>query len=119
MSNIWTVQFKSDNNNNGFFNIKITDIVKRTDYVYEIQALGENDALGESDMKGILLFQNSYLSICFDKVYNDREKAGQTGKWSVLVYEGVQQGEIFAGRWYFEGFEGDSEYSGEMSLVHN
>jgi len=41
------------------------------------------------------------LSICFDKVYNDQEKAGQTGKWSTLIYDGIEQGEEFVGRWYF------------------
>ena len=58
------------------------------------------------------------MSICFDKVYDDREKAGHKGKWSALVYEGVQQGEEMRGRWYYEGFEGDSQYSGEMRMVH-
>ena len=59
MNSKWTVQFKSGNDNNGSFSLKITDIVKRTDFVYEIQALGENDELGNSDIKGILLFQRS------------------------------------------------------------
>ena len=93
MNSKWTVHYKSGTLNTGSFALKINDIVKRTDFVYEIQACGEKDQFGNSDIKGILLFQNTYLSICFDKVYDDQEKAGQTGKWSVLVYEGVQQGE--------------------------
>jgi hypothetical protein len=58
-------------------------------------------------IKGILFFRENGLSICFDKLHNDRNLAGQTGKWDLLVYEGFQNGKNFEGQWYYEGFRND------------
>lgn len=73
------------------------NIIKRTDYVYQIEAEGSEDSLGNSKVTGILMFKNNELSICFDKLYNDRNGAGQTGKWDLLIYEGNQTGSGFQG----------------------
>jgi len=73
------------------------NLTKRTDYVYEIEAEGSEDENGGSTVKGILLFKDNGLSLCFDKLYNDKSAAGQTGKWDMLIYEGHQEGKIFNG----------------------
>ncbi len=71
------------------------NLTKRTDFVYEIEAEGFNDDNGNSTIKGIVLFKDDGMSICFDKLHNDRERAGQTGKWDLLIYEGHLNGRIF------------------------
>ncbi len=57
------------------------------------------------------------MAICFDKLYNDRKKAGQTDKWDLLVYEGYQDGNWFEGDWYYSGFKNDDKYSGKMKMI--
>ena len=57
------------------------------------------------------------MSICFDNLYVDRKKAGQTGKWDLLIYEGEHVNGTFEGDWYCKGFEKDVDFSGKMKIV--
>ena len=57
------------------------------------------------------------MSIIFDKLYDDREKAGQKGKWDLLIYEGDSVDGTFEGKWYYKGFEKDTDFSGTMRIV--
>ena len=93
------------------------NITKRSEYVYEIDTEGYEDQNGGSTIKGVLMFKENDLSICFDKLHDNRDHAGQTGKWDLLIYEGYSNGAQFTGEWYYEGFRGDSQYSGEMKII--
>jgi hypothetical protein len=35
------------------------------------------------------MFKGDSLGICFDKEYDDKKKAGQVGRWNILIYEGI------------------------------
>ena len=62
------------------------------------------DSIGGSKSEGILVHQADYFSIAFQKTYDNRTEAGQTGSFDLLVYEGVQQGQAFRGKWYYKGY---------------
>ena len=51
------------------------------------------------------------------KNYSDKEKAGQTGNWIYLIYEGeVTNNSINNGKWYYKGYETDAKYSGKWTI---
>lgn len=50
------------------------------------------------------------------KYYDDAEKAGQTGEWRTLVYEGMVSGNAIKGKWFYEGFEDSLAYSGTFRI---
>ena len=50
------------------------------------------DSVGNSSSKGVLVHTSNYFSIMFEKTYQDRNQAGQTGTFDLLLYKGVQQG---------------------------
>ena len=77
------------------------------------------DSVGTSQIEGILLYKYDYLAIYFFKSYDDKKNSGQTGPYQWLAYEGVQQGEMFRGSWYYEGFQGSGSYSGVWEMMHN
>lgn len=64
-----------------------------------------------------MLFNETGLSFCFDKLYEDKERANQKGKFDLLIYQGHQKESGFEGSWYFRGFERDKKYSGDMLMV--
>lgn len=80
------------------------DLHKRSESVYDFEAEGSSESLGDSKINGVLMFKDDYLTICFDKLYNDRKLAGQYGKFDLLIYKGTQQGETFGGEWFYQGF---------------
>lgn len=51
------------------------------------------------------------------KWYDNQQAAGQTGAWDTLVYESnqVTYAEAY-GRWFYEGMEMNSEYSGNWRI---
>jgi len=53
--------------------------------------------LGDSTITGILILKGRGLRICFDKLYDDRSRAGQTGKWDLLIFEGEKNGGCLEG----------------------
>ena len=68
--------------------------------------------MGKSDLEGLLLYKNDYFALHFFKTYHNKTDAGQTGSFQWLVYDGVQQGEVFRGNWHYEGYENNPQYSG-------
>lgn len=50
------------------------------------------DSIGNSSSRGILVHTGNYFSINFQKTYSNRNQAGQTGTFDLLLYKGVQQG---------------------------
>jgi hypothetical protein len=46
------------------------------------------DSVGWSNFTGLLMFKLGGLRIVLSKIYNNKKKAGQTGEYRVLVYEG-------------------------------
>jgi|JI6StandDraft_1071083.scaffolds.fasta_scaffold1376021_1 hypothetical protein len=50
------------------------------------------------------------------KDYNNKKKAGQTGKWADLFYDGRESTDGFVGNWWYKDFAGDSKYSGKFTM---
>ena len=60
-----------------------------------------NDGVGSSKATGVLIHQGSQLAIKFEKTYKDRVRAGQRDGYDLLYYEGVQEGQVFKGKWAY------------------
>ncbi|KAM3135800.1 hypothetical protein pb186bvf_012053 [Paramecium bursaria] len=74
------------------------------------------DQFGSWSASGFISFDDP-IRIQFKKVYDDREKAGQTGKWRDLYYEGEMESQhLIKGNWFYKGFENDPIYSGTFTL---
>lgn len=46
------------------------------------------DDVGSSTFNGFLMFKSRGLRMLLSKQYNNREKAGQTGEYRILLYKG-------------------------------
>jgi hypothetical protein len=57
------------------------------------------------------------MSVCFEKLYDDRNKAGQMGSYDLLVYEGHSNEEGFTGTWYYNGHKHDAKCSGDIKIT--
>jgi hypothetical protein len=81
--------------------------------LYKIRFSGE-DSVGGWTAYGFIGFSREGVNLWFAKNYNNKKRAGQTGSWSHLLYEGQYSEEtnIFTGIWYYSGYEDDSKYSG-------
>ncbi len=55
-------------------------------------------------MEGVLVFKGTGIGLKLSKVYDDRTKAEQTGKYDILLYEGEGDVEKIEGNWAFYGF---------------
>lgn len=112
MSQKWKILFRTAS---GSFrdsaSVTLRDIEDKTQSSYRFR-MSMLDSIGGSEASGILVHQADYLSILFQKTYDNRAEAGQTGSFDLLLYEGVQQGESFRGKWRYQGYENNSEYSG-------
>ena len=60
--------------------LKVTDLAKETTNRYRIRLNGK-DEVGTSKLEGLLLFRADGLAWKLSKVYDDRTKAEQTGKF--------------------------------------
>lgn len=67
--------------------ISITGLDKVNENKYKINMTGD-DEVGRSKLSGLLLFKGDQIAIKLSKVYNNRKKAGQTGSFQNLFYEG-------------------------------
>lgn len=67
--------------------VKVLDLKKINDYKYTISFSG-SDTVGTSKMEGLLVFKGIGIGLKLSKVYDDRTKAQQTGKYDILLYEG-------------------------------
>lgn len=52
------------------------------------------------------------------KEYDNKQKAGQTGKWTHLIHQSIQGQENTSvkGKWFYKGYEKSDEYSGSWTL---
>lgn len=65
--------------------IKVTDLKKENDWKYSIKLTGK-DEVGTSKLEGLLVFRADGIGMKLSKVYDDRSKAQQTGKFDILMY---------------------------------
>lgn len=68
--------------------VKVTDLKKENDQKYSIKLTGK-DEVGTSKLEGVLVFRADGIGMKLSKVYDDRSKAQQTGKFDILLYEGA------------------------------
>lgn len=76
------------------------------------------DKFGTWKAEGDIFARNGELAMFLVKNYDNKAAAGQTGQFQHLIYESTSYSdrEGFQGRWYYEGFEGSSQYSGIWKL---
>ena len=86
-----------------FCRIKVLDLKKENDTKYRIKLSGK-DEVGTSQLQGLLVFKGSGMGLKLSKVYDDRTKAEQTGKFDILLYEGAGDPNKIDGEWAFFGF---------------
>jgi hypothetical protein len=86
-----------------FCRIKVLDLKKENDTRYRIKLSGK-DEVGTSKLEGLLVFKGSGMGLKLSKVYDDRTKAEQTGKFDILFYEGAGDPNKIDGEWAFYGF---------------
>ena len=91
--------------------VKVIDLKRINDNKFEIKMTG-SDEVGTSKLEGLLIYRADGLGIKLSKVYDDRQKAEQTGSFDVLLYEGVGDPNRFGGEWAFHGHESSLQYSG-------
>lgn len=86
MSTKWNILFQTIN---GSFRdtavVTLADIKVKSSYSYKFN-MTMKDSIGDSKAEGILIHQADYFSIYFEKTYNDRTEAGQTGTFDLLIY---------------------------------
>ena len=59
-----------------------------------------------------MIYKADGLGIKLSKVYDNRQKAEQTGSYDILFYEGAGNPDRFSGEWAFYGHESSMQYSG-------
>ncbi len=97
MSQKWKIYFRTANRSfSDQASVTLKGIEDKHQFSYTIR-MSMLDSIGGSEATGILVHQADYLSIFFEKTYDNRSEAGQTGSFDLLLYQGVQQGEIFRG----------------------
>lgn len=87
-------------------------------YLYKFSTTS-NDEFGDWKSKGYLGLSSEGITIWMMKNYDKPKKAGQTGKWRYLLYKGVMTEDKFEGKWWFDGFENDAQYSGKFILARS
>lgn len=96
--------------------IKVLNLKKESDTKYTISMSG-SDEVGKSKIDGLLIFKADGMGFRLSKVYDDRSKAEQTGKFDILLYEGAGNPDKFAGEWAFYGYESSTEYAGTWTML--
>lgn len=96
--------------------IKVLDLKKENEYKYKISMSG-SDEVGKSKLDGYLIFRADGFGFKLSKVYDDRSKAQQTGKYDILLYEGAGNPDKVVGEWAFHGFETSTEYAGTWTMM--
>lgn len=62
-------------------------MTQETPYIYRMNMQG-SDSLGDWSAEGYYLLTPSGVQFWMLKDYRDKERAGQTGEWEFLIYEG-------------------------------
>ena len=70
------------------------------------------DEVGTSKLEGLMLFRGNGMGFKLSKVYDNRQKAEQTGNFDILLYEGGGNPDRIEGQWAFYGHENSLQYSG-------
>lgn len=96
--------------------IKVLDLKRENDYKYTISMSG-SDEVGTSKINGLLVFSGNGMGFKLSKVYDDRSKAEQTGKFDILLYEGGGNPDRMDGQWAFHGYETSTEYAGNWVMM--
>lgn len=96
--------------------IKVLDLKKESDTKYRISLSG-TDEVGKSKLEGLLVFRADGFGFKLSKVYEDRTKAEQTGKFDILLYEGAGNPDRVDGEWAFYGYETSTEYAGTWTMI--
>lgn len=92
MGQKWHMQYQlKSQNKNEKVEVTLKDISNRTDISYNIK-MSMKDAIGGSDVTGVLAIKGDHLKMKLEKTYYNRESAGQTGNYDILLYEGEQEG---------------------------
>jgi hypothetical protein len=68
-------------------------------------------------MEGYLVFTDKGFRFKLSKVYNNRKKAGQRGRFDILFFEGDGDANRMSGSWAFYRHEAYSKYSGNWFLI--
>ncbi len=117
MTTQWTVENTTASSSvTNRWQFKVKDIKKKSEVTYQIEGEGSNEENGPSSITGVLLFKGKGMGICFDKLYQNRRKAGQIGLFDLLMFEGFEIDGVFEGQWYYRGFKTDEEHSGKMKI---
>ncbi len=95
----------------------VLELTKLNNNLYELM-FQTSDKFGSAVSRGRIASNPNDMSVrlTLRKDYSDKKKAGQTGRWKDLLYEGYFNGSEFRGSWYYLGFEYDSSYSGEFRM---
>ena len=56
-----------------------------------------SDEVGTSKLEGLMIYKADGLGIKLSKVYDNRQKAEQTGSYDILLYEGAGDPNHFSG----------------------
>jgi hypothetical protein len=97
MNRVYTMVINVKDQTEKFYcQLKVTDLKKITDIKYEIKLTG-SDEVGTSKLEGLLMYKADGFGIRLSKVYDDRQKAEQTGSFDVLLYEGAGNPDQLAG----------------------
>jgi len=92
MSRKWNIKYvTNDNTFRDTAVVTLKDIKLRNTFSYNI-SFSMLDSIGGSEAKGTIMHQADYFSIIFRKIYDDKQKSGQTGTFQTLIYKGVQRG---------------------------
>lgn len=95
----------------------MTLVESESDKYWKKVLISSGDQLGNWKGEGFISFGKDGIRFWMIKDYDDKKKAGQTGKWTYLTFSGYERRGVIAGDWEFEGFKGDQEYSGMFRLM--
>ena len=63
------------------------------------------------------MFRGEGMGLKLSKVYYDRRKARQTGRFEILLFEGEGDANGMYGYWAFYGYENTNKFAGQSSLI--
>ena len=87
-----------------------------TNYLVSDVKIKGSDKLGSWEGLGQYILTKRGPLFWMLKVYDNKEKAGQTGRWNTLIYESTSLGKKIKGKWFYENFQEDKNYSGKWSI---
>lgn len=90
MSQKWHMEYRlNSQNQNEAVEITLRDIKNRSEISYDIK-MAMKDSVGGSIATGILIINVDHFKMKLEKTYNNRDSAGQTDEYDILLYEGDQ-----------------------------